>query len=756
MRAGLGRLGPRWLAFDLALSCYWERAHPGEPLQEFLDTSPMIRRVAKNIRLGDQIAANIAKLIPDAPGGLGGLVQRTGLAVYRATRNRVREGRLLMGCDLLVELVEADPDQETLSFFPYLLAWDLDRLPRRRDHRHAVCVFLDTFESITDLSDRSAERLVQRCVYLMPNVLFVLTGRNRIDWADHGRGSELDFTGEERWPNLHFSNRAGEPRQHLVGYLSDSDADSYLRAALTQEDQPAIPLDIRQRIITGAQGLPLYLDLSVSHYVELLARGVQPAVGDFGGSFTAVATRTIRDLPSEERDLVRTASLVERFDADLLRVGEPGLSDGRIARFLRRSFLMRDDAYALPYTLHRALRMAIGDADQTMPDGWSDRDRHEVAERLLEGLASRAAGGIDRLTLSHTLEAGLKIANAQGVFDDWLVDATEQLIEAGQWASLGGWLPVDEPTTPELQGINAAIKGVLLRREGNPHAAVVVLHEATARVEPGSKVGQIIRLHLAHALRNTGDYTAAADIYRELLGTDFNRVARYWLCDHDYLNGRFRTALAELDSWRGHDAAEEGERLRLVGHVSRVNARFEEAAATYDAAIDLANTEGLAAAEEKALVNLAQTKCWSGDVVAVAEIAGRARELLGLVHNPVELVKLRSAEAVAVVIAGSGDEASTAIDDTRRLAEEITYPGGHNLADVASILIAARQEDTQAAVRALRGLDNRTQTSGGNFYWLPIAAAWLDGVDDYDERWCEIEWLDGDETLRRWARIKAV
>jgi hypothetical protein len=430
LRAGLGRLGNRWPAFDLALASYWARAHPGEALQEFLDTVPAMRRVSRNIGLSEQIAANVEQLAPDGVGGLTGLAQRAAVGTYRAIRNRVREGRLLSDCDLFSELIEAEADYDTLSFFPYLLAWDLERWPRK-DRRPTVSVFLDTFEVLATRADRAAERFLQRCVYLMPNVLFVITGRNRIDWADSAASGELDFHGPECWPHLHFSNDSTEPRQHLVGYLSDSDADNYLQEALTEDGAPAMHATVRDRIISGGRGLPLYLDLSVSHFVELLARGRRPSVDDFGGSFTAVATRSLRDLPREERDLVRTAALVDRVDAALLRAGQPSLSDGFVARFLRRTFLTHDDAYERPYALHVALGKAIGEADAGMPDGWSDLDRREVAGRLLRHLGELASTA-GRAVMAQALESGLKLSGTYGIFDDWITRVTQHLADIGQ------------------------------------------------------------------------------------------------------------------------------------------------------------------------------------------------------------------------------------------------------------------------------------------------------------------------------------
>ncbi|MGP3999395.1 hypothetical protein [Streptomyces sp. 8N706] len=755
LRAGLGRLGNRWPAFDLALASYWARAHPGEGLQEFLDVSPAVRRASRSVGLTEQIAASVELVVPADVGGLAGLAQRAALGTYRAIRDRVREGRLLSDCELFAELIEADADYETLSFFPYLLAWDLERQPRR-GRRPRVCVFLDTFEALGGRADRTAERFVQRCVYLMPNVLFVITGRNRVDWADGSASGELDFTGPERWPCLHFSNDTVEPRQHLVGYLSDSDADSYLREALTRDGEPAMPAAVRRRIISGGQGLPLYLDLSVSHFVELLARGGQPSVDDFGGSFTAVATRSLRDLPREERDLVRTAALIDRVDAGLLRAGQPSLPDGCVARFLRRPFLTHDDAYELPYALHLALRSAIGEADRALPDGWSDRDRSEVAARLLRWLGERLGASAGRAATAQALEFGLKLSGTYGVFDDWMVRATQRLVEAGQWTLIGEGLTAGAVGVPEFRAVRAAIQGVQLRRTGRAPEAVGVLEGADSGVAEGSLAAQLVRLHLAHALRNQGDYTRAAEIYQGLLGGEFDAAARYWLCDYDYLNGRFATALAALRGRGSRDAADEGERLRLIGHIWRVNARFGEATDAYSEAIALARGEGLAAAEAKALVNLAQTACWTGDTATVSDAAGRARELLDLVPNPVELVKVRSAEAVASAMAGNAPAAWEAVGDTRRLADGIGYRGGHNLADVAQVLLGALAGDHDSARRTRSELDERTRTSGGNTYWVPIVTCWIDGPDAAVERRPVVDWVDGSvASLGRWAAVVA-
>lgn len=54
---------------------------------------------------------------------------------------------------------------------------------------------------------------------------------------------------------------------------------------------------------------PLYLDLAVTTYLDLIAQGEEPAPEDFGQPLPAVAARILRDLDSDERDLLRVAAL---------------------------------------------------------------------------------------------------------------------------------------------------------------------------------------------------------------------------------------------------------------------------------------------------------------------------------------------------------------------------------------------------------------------------------------------------------------
>ena len=83
----------------------------------------------------------------------------------------------------------------------------------------------------------------------------------------------------------------------------------------------------------------------------------------------------------------------------------------------------------------------------------------------------------------------------------------------------------------------------------------------------------------------------------------------------------------------------------------------------------------------------------------------------------------------------------------------IGYRGGYNLADVATILTAALAGTADDGRAVLADLDERTRSSGGNSYWVPIATTWLGGVDAAAASSPEVPWLDGAAgALGRWAQ----
>jgi hypothetical protein len=751
LRAGLGHLLTHWHAFDVAFSVYWERAHPGEPLDEFISKDSALRRASRSIGLSDQIAATLTDAFGAAlPGAVSAAHSLAGL-LYTQARRAVREHRILKNCELLNDLLEADADVETLSYFPYLLAWHLDRLPP--PHPRAV-VLLDTFEEVTARATRDMERWLQRSVFLMPNVLFVVTGRNRLDWADFTQATDLDFIGPQRWPLLQAGHSAEEPRQHLVGYLSAADADTYLTSALTRQDQPAISAPIRQRIIAASGGLPLYLDLAVTMYLDILARGETPVKENFGQPLPEVCGKILRDLERDERELLRASALLESFNLDMLKAACPHVPDSALARFKTRPFLELDPDRSWPYSLHATLREAIRKADTDLRDSWSPRERAEAAGRIgtyLEQAAADAAELGDRSTQVAAVTQAISLCRLTGQFFGWLPGAAQQVLTSGGWALLPD-LPADgeSPVTALILGLQGARE----RRSGHLERSITLMNAALACSGIPASLRRFLLLHRAHAQRVAGRYAAAADDYRQLWDTpgEFRQYAGYWLADYSFLQGKFGEALSGLDQLTDVSAELRGEMLRLNGHVHRVNALFDRAEARYREALDLARQNANLAAEGKALTDLLQTLAWSRPHDA-QELRPRALDVNEALHNQIEIVKIHAATAVAVTNLGDLEAADTPIENGLTLARRCGYPGGLVWCYVARAVNQLSRGDAQEARATAAQLAATVSDLRGNRFWSEIVN-WRAAELDTGHPPGTTQWLDGEDSARaRWLAV---
>ncbi|MGA6159117.1 hypothetical protein ACPEIC_37900 [Stenotrophomonas sp. NPDC087984] len=230
----------------------------------------------------------------------------------------------------------------------------------------------------------------------MPNCFFVISGRNRLQWADDALQGQLDYTGPAALPGL--AARSGRParatgqggaRQYLIGDFSETDCDTYLAHRLTQDGQPLIGPDIRAVITQRSHGLPLHLDLAVARFLEIRRTGRTPAPADFDHTFPALVARTLSDLTSDERHVLRSASLLDAFDLDLASQAA-GLAHQAAARRLVERPMITEDSHAIwPYHLHDA--MECGDELHVSRVAWSGSSRPDHTESAWDAFDTRAS-----------------------------------------------------------------------------------------------------------------------------------------------------------------------------------------------------------------------------------------------------------------------------------------------------------------------------------------------------------------------------
>ncbi|MET7844755.1 hypothetical protein ABZT45_40635 [Streptomyces sp. NPDC005356] len=222
----------------------------------------------------------------------------------------------------------------------------------------------------------------------MPNALFIITGRSRLDWADDALAGQLDFTGRHAWPTLADPTTSPLPgprtarwawaadRQVLLGDFSPQDCDGYLTRRLSRGGRPLIGAELRRVISARSHGLPLYLDLSVMRFLQLRRTGQTPQSADFDADFPALISRTLQDLTPDERHVLCSVSLLDAFDVALATRAAGLTQEAAPLRLIEWPFVRHHPFGIWSYHLHALIRATLRTADDHSDDRWSRRDWH--------------------------------------------------------------------------------------------------------------------------------------------------------------------------------------------------------------------------------------------------------------------------------------------------------------------------------------------------------------------------------------------
>lgn len=757
IRAALAELGRPLPAFDLALRRYWEQQHPGEPLEEYLRRGGLVGRFGKAMPQQMQSAlADVAQALL-LPGTVGTAIGQVTGSLVRALRERRQTVRALAGCARLADLLEAEPDLEALSFYPHLLAWELDRLPA--DKKVTPVILLDTFEDVGDRTHRDMERLLQRVVWLMPNAFFVITGRSRLQWADSALQGQLDYTGPAAWPGLvaHDIPPArttsalggrGRGRQVLIGDFSPEDCDDYLARRLARDGRPLISDEIRQVITDRSHGLPLYLDLSVMRFLEIRRTGRDPQLADFDHDFPALIARTLSDLTPDERHVLRSVALLDTFDLALATRVAGMLHEAPAMRLIERPFVRENPFGLWPYHLHGLIRSTVRNADDQADDRWSPRDWQQAADRALAALGEQwtTGTGRDRMLLVSYLRQGLLLARDFRLELGWLEDA------AWSYVSDSVWEPLAPPARPEsastLETAADALVELLsaLARRQHEH------RERTAdRLAAVAGTGllpadlhEMAVYYLAKAQRDLGRSDASRR-GMQLVADGGGRLApaaRRGLAHLARLAGDFPTAYdtARTLGW-------EGRHHRVEGDIWWPHGDMNRAASAYEAARTEAEQHGVAGERATSQAQRAFVLAFTNPDQADDELHLAEQLLTGL---DLRATTLTTRIAALVRDAGSSGD----VEDRARVLRAEIGVSGLTSAEVTLELalcfhhaVLGPDDAVTASLARLRDV-----TQGGDYaYYVDIAHFMADRSLGGDSA---ARWLDGEQPTRsRWRTL---
>lgn len=450
LRSGLAHVRRRWPVFDLAFAAYWSAAMPGEPLPTIRGRDELTNTLydtAKDL-IGD--LGSVADLAVGAGAGLGVHAVRKVVGVLRRRRDLQLaigaydgfEAFLLRCAD---EPSPTEPQPALACELAGTLAWELASV----SPCPLVTMFIDTTERLALDPRRVSERHLSTLIHRMPNVLFMLTGRDMLDWHDETR-ADLEHRGRWVWPGL-VPGARDEPRQHLVGNLSPADTRTLILRGRRQLDLP-VPYGVVDELVTASAGLPQYLELARQVAISIKNAGGdrQVTVADVTGSLGSLVRRILDDIPADEQRAIRAACLFRMFDTGLIAAAA-AVDHGCAERAVGRPMIDRFEGERFPYRMHDAVREAIRRTDHQVAGGWSEPDWELAAGRAATAAKAIHDSAKEREDHGETLAAiGIAIG---------LVCDQKTTLDSNPSPTYADWLTRAIVYSPSIQGLRLRVPG---------------------------------------------------------------------------------------------------------------------------------------------------------------------------------------------------------------------------------------------------------------------------------------------------------
>lgn len=524
LRDTLGKSQRSWPAFDVAFASYFSSIRPGEPLPELAKTSAPVESgvvsLAQNVvhdlkDFSSDLELDYANLLV----GAGGSLLRSAIKVLRVAAQRHKAFKHAPQLDRLLDRCSREPSPE--NQMPHLvpqimsmLTLDMNALPVGR--RPVPVIFIDHFEKVQTPGRRLGEELLNACIQALPGVLFVIAGRNRMDWDATSR-HDLPRAGESAWPGL-VKGAIDDPRQHLIGSLSDEDT----RSVVTQRGEiEGIALEpaVVEAIVTATKGWPIHIDAVATYIRNVAAEGRQICVEDVRGDLTRVVERLVEDLPDDETKALQAACLLPFFDT-ALAAAVGNVEEGAVIRFTGRAIIIKTLDKRYPFRVHDAVRDAVKWAGPHVTGGWSERDWTSGARRGLSEAHNRYEAGKalnDDSAMIRALGLALRICQDYQLWDEWVTEAV--------------------PHTPSFAGMEDVMpsRGTQgLTREVEDTLDYIAAHELGSTEESlgifkrlesgGGCMSRSASLWVAYRLRSLGRFVEAGEQLTALMDTQPDRI----------------------------------------------------------------------------------------------------------------------------------------------------------------------------------------------------------------------------------------
>ena len=257
--------------------------------------------------------------------------------------------------DIAKKFEELSPAEQH-NALPGLFAADLNAYTEKATS--PLVILLDTHERIAESISQGSALLQDLWLYgedrLIPmtkNTLWVIAGRHKIQWEAQDCPME----------------------QHLLGSLSNQDAGSFLTAA-------GLPQHLIPDLCRLTDGTPLYLDVCVDQYEQLLRHGETPDLAKFGNGDTGRLIKCyLKYMDKSVKELVYMLTFITQWDERLVRsAAAQVLGSFSLADFKRVKKL----SITLPVDqTHYFIHRTVADVLQKDPDNDS---RESTAQFLID------------------------------------------------------------------------------------------------------------------------------------------------------------------------------------------------------------------------------------------------------------------------------------------------------------------------------------------------------------------------------------
>ena len=395
-----------FLAFGLAYIIYWEKSFPNEDIKKlglpFLEEGSLL---AEAIDFAESV------------GGLTSL----GMTAVSYLYDKVKQNTFDEGLrDALIQLnsLKSNEIEESL---PQFFAYDIQQYQNNPNSKKIV-IFIDTYDALwqglrSEANGLSLDQwLRDDLIANLPHVLFVISGREKVIWAEDKAENWGDFL---------------QDRQYLLGRLSDHDVRFFLQGCAIND------AEIQNKMIADSGGIPYYLHLCSETFNKIKQQGQS----SYAKGFASVGKdklfgRFISYLDTPEIETLKKLAHAQFYSEELFNLlieeFKTGYSISALEQLNSFSFISQQQDQ---FYIHDLMRKSLIEFVQQQDSEHSQRIYQFLFDYYNEQLQQLAIKNISESKLNVLAEAFYYKAQLVGAeaLSDWFYKLYDILTDAAQY-----------------------------------------------------------------------------------------------------------------------------------------------------------------------------------------------------------------------------------------------------------------------------------------------------------------------------------